>query len=250
LARNRLSALPLQGSNLDSPDPESSDRGSDPGQDAAKSLSDTESSSALADVLHPNRARNRQKVVAKVVAGSLAYAGGILGVDPGLDACGWAYLNAPKRPLLSMAAMRDLYVGSGAITTETNLPDSRRLYLIGDSLDWLICEHKPALVAIEVPSIDGSYRRNMLKATSREGFMAGTMKHVHRVIGVASYVAEARGRKVAFLTKPRGRRSDKKSQHAFLRAAWGDFGRTNADERDAILIAIRAAHTRCHPIAA
>jgi len=161
----------------------------------------------------------------------------LLAIDPGLDASGWAaYHIPPARTLTTLAGARPLYRHSGTIRTAPGRPDEERLVAIACAVDDLCHTYAPTVVVVEVPATDGSYARARRQATSTEGFIKHTIKHVHRVIGVALAVAAHHGATVRFL-RAKGK---KRTAHALLSTSWPDLGRTNEDQRDAIVLGYRA----------
>lgn len=167
----------------------------------------------------------------------------ILAVDPGLDALGWAAVRAvPPSPGVAFAAA---YIGSGSIQTTpaTGTEWQRYAYLLDKLVDVYLATARDALgvswvrtVALicEIPRIDGTYTRN--RGRTRDGFMPGAMKHVHRITGglLAKFPPP--------IFRPMRATTTPKAQlHTLTQRALGDRWptRSNEDQRDALALAYR-----------
>lgn len=159
----------------------------------------------------------------------------VLALDPGLDCAGMAVYQLPATPVLRLEACRSLCLWHGSVRTRPADPLTHRLHRIGDELRFRLRAHTCTRLVIERPAIDGTYGRNRHRTRGKDGFIPGTMKYVHQVIGLAAFVGRDLGLDVT-LVKAEGR---KEIQHQRLAAAWPDLGRTNGDERDAILLGTR-----------
>jgi len=65
----------------------------------------------------------------------------ILGIDPGLQTCGYALINAGNSG--------DALVEAGTVQTDSNAPLETRLNQIADDFESLLKDLSPALVAVE-----------------------------------------------------------------------------------------------------
>jgi crossover junction endodeoxyribonuclease RuvC len=68
----------------------------------------------------------------------------VLGIDPGLNVCGWGLLRVEARPV---------YVSSGAIRPSARNPLAKRLLALHSALSEVIARYGPAEVAIEDPFV-------------------------------------------------------------------------------------------------
>ena len=161
----------------------------------------------------------------------------VLSIDPGLDGTGWAVwtTSLPRAIGNTTQTLRRAYRDSGTIHTTPGTPDAQRLLVIGQAVVALAEEYEAVVAAVEVPAIDGTYTRNRPGARSTDGFMPSGMKHLHRATGALTYALASIGVNV-LLVPARGKKA---ATHAALKAAWPDLGRTNEDQRDAIVLGAR-----------
>ena len=65
----------------------------------------------------------------------------ILGIDPGLQKCGWAVIEKREQSLR--------FVGCGTIKPNTKLALAERLFVLNDELQRIMHQHQPQQAAIE-----------------------------------------------------------------------------------------------------
>ncbi|MEM1371354.1 MAG: crossover junction endodeoxyribonuclease RuvC [Pseudomonadota bacterium] len=152
----------------------------------------------------------------------------ILGIDPGLRRCGWG--------LITSAGQRISYVASGFVTSDAAQPLAIRLCEIYDGLNAMLAEFAPDEAAVEETFVNDNARATLKLGQARGMALLAPAK---RNIKVAEYSPNLIKKCVVG-----SGHADKKQVQAMVRFLLPKATFSNADEADALAIAICHAHQR------
>lgn len=88
-----------------------------------------------------------------------AYPNVVVGIDPGLQTTGWAFISCEGSKVFAIA--------SGSISPAKNIPLGARLLTIENELDKILNEYRPALAGVEKTFVGISVEAAFLLGASR-----------------------------------------------------------------------------------
>lgn len=150
----------------------------------------------------------------------------ILGIDPGLQKCGWGVIESQGNRLI--------YVACGLIKTDAKQPLAARLATLHEGLVGVIQAHAPAAAAVEETFVN----KNPASAL-KLGQARGVALAVPAVHGLP--VAEYGANKVKKSVVGTGH-ADKQQIGMMIRTLLPACGQIGEDEADALAVAITHAH--------
>jgi crossover junction endodeoxyribonuclease RuvC len=150
----------------------------------------------------------------------------ILGIDPGLQKCGWGIIQLHGSSLS--------YIASGLIKPQVNLPLPERLAALHHALSAIIKLHKPDSTAVEETFVN----KNPASAL-KLGQARGVALSVPAICALP--VAEYAANKIKKSLVGNGH-ADKSQMGAMVKRLLPTCGQISEDEADALAVAITHAH--------
>ena len=157
----------------------------------------------------------------------------LISIDPGLDDTSYALWAADAIPL-SLDRVASAFLCTATITTKTSAPLEQRMQRITEALSQVIAAHQPTLVVIEQPAYSGVYARMRSRARTAAPIHAAGLAREREVGGLIAGLCSAHD--IAWQWAPPS--SIRVKQRVAAVQALGIRGRTNPDQRAAILIGV------------
>lgn len=151
----------------------------------------------------------------------------ILGIDPGLNRCGWG--------LVASEGSRLMHVAHGVITPKSTQQLASRLHEVFDGICAVIAQHNPHEAAVEETFVNSNARAALILGQARGVALAAAAR---RGLTVAEYSPSTIKKAIV------GSGSADKSQIAFMvKRLLPTAGEMTADAADALGVALcHAAH--------
>lgn len=155
----------------------------------------------------------------------------ILGVDPGLNRCGWG--------VAVIEGARLSHVAHGVVKTDAKEPLSERLKRVYLGLSEIAAEHRPDIAAVEETFVNANPRAALVLGQARGAALAALA-----VAGLR--IDEISATEVKKALTGTGR-AEKEQVAAMVRRLLPAAGGVTADAADALAVAICAAHRSSAP---
>ncbi len=150
----------------------------------------------------------------------------VLGIDPGLQKCGWGVIEADGNRLR--------FIACGLVKTKADMPLYARLAQIDEGLLAIIALHRPTVAAIEETFMNNNAASALKLGAARGAAIVAPARHG---LAVHEYSANLVKKSVV------GNGHASKDQIGMMvRALLPASGKKGADEADALAIAICHAH--------
>ena len=150
----------------------------------------------------------------------------ILGIDPGLRHCGWGLIDAAGGKLT--------YVASGSIHPPATLPLAERLFHLHHSLQQTIASYTPDIAAIEESFVNVNGQSTLKLGQARGAIMLS--------LGIAELTVMEYAARLVKKTITGNGRAEKDQMQQMVKLLLPHSNPQNADEADALAIAICHTH--------